>query len=83
MFTYDQRGNVKTTGAWTGNDKLEHNLKGLFRHELPRSYQLQLELADTISDELLDVIIGELRDLESKISEYEKRFLFIRQEAEV
>ena len=82
MFAYDQRGNVKTTGAWTGNDKLEHNLKGLFRHELPRSYQLQLELGDSIPDELLDLIIGELRDLEAKISEYEKRFMYIRQELE-
>jgi len=69
-------------GAWTGRDVFEHGIKDLPRHERPRSYELQLELGDSIPDELIDNIIGELRRLEDRLEEYERRFLSIRQELE-
>ena len=68
--------------AWTGRDVFEHGTKDLPRHDRPRSYELQLELADSIPDELIDNIIGELRRLEDRLEEYERRFLSIRQELE-
>jgi hypothetical protein len=74
--------NLVTNRAWTGRDVFEHGIKDLARHDRPRSYELQLELGDSIPDELIDNIIGELRRLEDRLEEYERRFLSIRQELE-
>ena len=74
--------NLVTNRAWTGRNVFEHGIKDLARHDRPRSYELQLELGDSIPDELIDNIIGELRRLEDRLEEYERRFLSIRQELE-